>query len=115
MKVSTVATVVVSSNRDNAVYSFTAILGGPVSEFPIPSAPLTVTTFPGMSLLSGPAEALIPVRDLRATFFVDSLSDIETLVSGLGWSKEGSLGECSLLARDPDGNLLEFVERDEAR
>jgi hypothetical protein len=70
-----------------------------------------VTAFAGFSVLSGTAEALAPVRDLRATLFVDSLKELEKLLVETGWTREGSLGsKGSLLSRDPDGNLIEFVE-----
>jgi hypothetical protein len=114
MNVSTVAPVIISSDHAAAVNRLTALLGGPIAEFPVPTAPLTVTVFPGVTLLSGAQDAVSPVRDLRATFFVDSLTDIATLLTRLGWSMSGSLGASSLLARDPDGNLLEFVERGDA-
>jgi hypothetical protein len=83
----------------------------PIHEFRIPGRELVVTAFAGFSVLSGSAEALAPVRDLRATVFVSSLKEIEELIVETGWTREGALGpEGSMLARDPDGNLLEFVE-----
>jgi hypothetical protein len=114
MKIASVMPVVVSSDRDAAVRSFTALLGSPTSELPVPSAQLTVTTFPGLSLLSGAADAVSPVRQLRATFFVASLIELEVLLNRFAWPRVGSLGETSLLARDPDGNLFEFVEQMDA-
>jgi hypothetical protein len=115
MKVSGVAAVLTSSHHETSVRNLTALLGAPLTVFPVPVADLRVTVFSDMSLLSGPDEALEPVRDLRATVFVDSLIEAETTVSGLGWTKAGSLGSSSLLARDPEGNLVEFIEREEAR
>jgi hypothetical protein len=108
--VSTVAPVVVSTDQVKAVNNFTALVGAPIAEFPIPASPLSVVVFSGVSLISGTPDALGPVRDLRATFFVDSLTEMETLLNRFGWTRVGSLGEASLLARDTDGNLLEFVE-----
>ena len=70
-----------------------------------------MTVFPGISLLSGPAEALAYFGDLRCTVFVDSLAETAELLGQAGWTEEGSLGdEGSLLARDSDGNLFEFVQ-----
>jgi hypothetical protein len=83
----------------------------PVTEFPIPGRDLVATAFAGFSVLSGRANALGPLRDLRGIVFVDSLREVEKKLIETGWKKEGSLGSSdSLLARDPDGNLLEFVE-----
>jgi hypothetical protein len=112
MKVSGVSAVVTSSDYTTSVKTLTALLGGPLTEFPVPANDLTVTVFAGMSLLSGTPDALEPVRDLRATVFVDSLIDAETLLGQLRWTTCGSLGAGSILARNPDGNLLEFVERE---
>jgi hypothetical protein len=114
LKINSVTPVVVSSDHEAAVKSLTALLGSPTSEFPVPSAPLRVTTFRGLLLLTGSADAVRPVRELRAIFFVASLTETETLLNRFSWPRVGSLGEASVLARDPDGNLFEFVERVDA-
>ena len=83
----------------------------PIEEFRVPGRDLVVTAFAGFSDTSGSPEALAPVRDLRATVFVDSLKETEELLVETGWTREGALGSAGgVLARDPDGNLLEFVE-----
>jgi catechol 2,3-dioxygenase-like lactoylglutathione lyase family enzyme len=70
-----------------------------------------VVVFPGLSVLSGEPSALAPLADLRATVFVGSLREAEADLRQAGWVIEGPLGAgASLLARDPDGNLIEFVE-----
>jgi hypothetical protein len=67
--------------------------------------------FPGISIVSGAESASSRLATLRATVFVDSLSDCKDVLLRTGWTMEGSFGTgASLLARDPDGNLLEFVE-----
>ena len=67
--------------------------------------------FPGLSVISGAPDALGPVRDLQATIFVDSLQGTHEQLARTGWTAEGPLGSSSsLLARDPDGALFEFVE-----
>jgi hypothetical protein len=110
MTITAITPVVVSSDRDGAVKALTALLGAPTSELPVPTASLTVTTFPGISLLSGTVEALRPVQGLRAIFFVTSMTEMETFLNRFAWPRVGSLGDSSVLARDPDGNLFEFVE-----
>ena len=112
MKILGSAAIVRSSDREGAVRRFAAIFGtAPIHEFPIEGRDLNVSVFPGVSVLSGPASALAELADLRATVFVDSLSDAETELHKEGWTTAGELGGgASLLARDPDGNLLEFVE-----
>jgi hypothetical protein len=104
--------IVRSTDRAGAVGRFAAIFGAPpLHEFPIDGRDLTVSVFPGVSVLAGPASALAALADLRATVFVGSLSEAAAELRAGGWTTEGALGGgSSLLARDPDGNLLEFVE-----
>jgi hypothetical protein len=57
-------------------------------------------------------EELTRVRTLQATVLVDSLAQTKERLDKTGWEIGGSLGSGpSLLARDPDGSLFEFVER----
>jgi hypothetical protein len=101
-----------STDHDGAVQRYQLLLGvPPAQEFVIGDRDLTVTVFPGLSVISGTAEALASVGDLRATAFVDSLAEVRAQLAESGWTTEGSLGAAgSLLARDPDGMLTEFVE-----
>jgi hypothetical protein len=112
MKILGSVAVVPSTDRDGAVRRFTTIYGAPpLHEFPIEGLGLNVTVFPGVSVLSGPASALADLANLRASVFVGSMAEAEVELRAAGWAIEGSLGAgASLLARDPDGNLLEFVE-----
>jgi hypothetical protein len=104
--------IVRSTDHSAAVRRYQALLGAPpLNEFPITDRALTVTIFPGLSVLSGELSALSPLAELRATVFVGSLRETEAELRQNGWSTEGPLGAgASLLARDPDGNLIEFVE-----
>ena len=106
------AAIIQSTDRASAVSRFAAMFGAPpLHEFQIDGRDLSVSVFPGVSVLAGPASALKPLTDLRATLFVGSLAEAETELLAGGWTTEGALGGgASLLARDPDGNLLEFVE-----
>ena len=111
MTVLSMSVVVTSADRDAALRRYEPLLGAAAHEFPLPGRGLTVTVLPGLSILSGAPEALASVRDLRATAFVDSLAEIEALLVRMGWTTEGSLGAgTSLLARDPEGTVIEFVE-----
>ncbi len=112
MSVSGISVVVHSNDRDAAVRRYELLLGtAPTREFTIAERALTVTVFPGLSVISGARDALGSVRDLHATIFVDSLPGTQEQLTRTGWAAEGSLGSSSsLLARDPDGALFEFVE-----
>jgi hypothetical protein len=104
--------IVRSTDREGAVRRFAAIYAAqPLHEFPIEGRDLKVSGFPGISILSGPQAALAELANLRASIFVGSLAEVEVELRETGWTIEGALGAgASLLARDPDGNLLEFVE-----
>jgi hypothetical protein len=112
MTVLRASVIVHSTDREGASDRYEKLLGAPaVAEFPIAERDLVVTVFPGLSVLSGSYEALAPVLLLRATVFVTSLREVKKHLHKTGWMLEGSFGAgASLLARDPDGNLLEFVE-----
>ncbi len=112
MSVSSISAVVHSTDHNAAVRRYELLLGAaPTREFAIPGRGLTVTVFPGISIISGTPDALAPIQALRATVFVDSLPDTEAQLVRMGWATEGSLGSgMSLLARDLDGTLAEFVE-----
>ena len=112
MSVSRISAVVHSTDHDAAVQRYQLLLGTPPAhEFTIGGRDLTVTVFPGLSVISGTADALASVRDLRATAFADSLPETRSQLAESGWTTEGSLGGGnSFLARDPDGMLAEFVE-----
>jgi hypothetical protein len=114
MNVTSISPIIVSSDRATAVRAFTALLGRPSSDLPVPGTALTETTFSGLSLLSGTAGGIRQVRDLRAAFSVVSLIEAAALLNRLGWAMVGSLGDSSLLVRDLDGNLFEFNERVDA-
>jgi hypothetical protein len=113
MSVLSIAVVVPSTNHDAAVARYKELLEADVvAEFELPGGSLTVTVLPGISILSGNEDSLAPVRELRASLIVDSLALTRQLLERTGWVIDGTLGAPgSLLARDPDGTHLEFVER----
>jgi hypothetical protein len=112
MKILGSSAIVRSTDREGAVRRFAALFGAsPLHEFPIEGRDLDVSVFPGVSVLSGPVSALAELADLRASVFVGSVAEAEVELREAGWTTEGALGGgASLLARDSDGNLLEFVE-----
>jgi hypothetical protein len=105
--------VVKSTDHSAAVERYSALLESHfLQEFEIADRGLTVTVFPGLSVLSGPEEALSPLESLVASAFVDSIDTTREKLVKTGWTMAGSLGSPkSLLARDPDGSIMEFVEQ----
>jgi len=113
MSVLGMSVVVKSSDHYAAVRRFSRLLeAGTLDEFELPGGELTVTVLPGLSILSGKEQALSAVGALLATVFVDSLEKTRGQLVDAGWTIDGSLGAPrSLLARDVDGSLFEFVEQ----
>lgn len=113
MSVLSINVVVPSTHHDEAVERYKTLLDADVTaQFELPGGSFTVTVLPGISILSGSVEDLAPARELRASLIVDSLAPTRELLERTGWIIDGTLGsDGSLLARDPDGTLFEFVER----
>jgi hypothetical protein len=105
--------VVKSTDRVAAVERYGVLLeSGLLEEFEIPESGLTVSVFPGLSILTGTEAALSRAESLVATAFVDSVETTKAQLVETGWTIVGSLGSPnSLLARDSDGSIIEFVER----
>jgi hypothetical protein len=108
-----ISVVVKTSDRQAAVEQYGALLQSDIlEEFEIEVSGLTVTVFPGLSILSGTEAALSVADSLVATAFVDSIGSTEQQLVKAGWTIAGSLGSPnSLLARDANGSIIEFVER----
>jgi hypothetical protein len=104
--------VVKSADRNAAVDRYSALLGSELlAEFEIADAGLTVSLLPGLSILSGTESALSRANSLIASVSVDSLDSTKEQLVKTGWTIAGSLGSPrSLLAQDPDGSIMEFVE-----
>ncbi len=113
MSVLNIAVVVASTNHDAAVARYKELLGADViTQFELPGGSFTVSVLPGISILSGNEQVLAPVRELRASLMVDSLALTRERLEHTGWIVDGTLGAPgSFIARDPDGNVVEFVER----
>jgi hypothetical protein len=112
MSVRSIALVVKSTNRQGAIGRYSKLLESElVEEFGIGDTGLTVSVLRGVSILSGSDEALSRADSLVASTFVDSLAATEAQLLEAGWTITGSLGSPgSLLARDADGYVIEFVE-----
>lgn len=115
MSVLNIAVVVSSANRDAAIARYKRLLDiEVVTQFDLPGGTFTVTVLPGISILSGNESSLDSVRPVRASISVESLVLTREILENTGWRIDGTLGSPdSFLARDPDENLIEFVERPE--
>ena len=104
--------IVRSTDHGAALQRYEALLGvPPLHEFPIVDRELSVAVFPGLSVLSGEPSALallgvygrrsLSVPSARPRWNCDRPGGPRRALFGRGGQ---------LLARDPDGNLIEFVE-----
>jgi hypothetical protein len=84
--------VVKSTDRKAAVKRYSALLESDVvEEFAVGDSGLTVSVLRGVSILSGPAEALARADSLVATVFVNSLATTKAQLVEAGWTITGSL------------------------
>jgi hypothetical protein len=113
MSVQRIALVVKSTDRTAAVQRYSSLLESDlIEEFAIGDTGLTVSVLAGVSILSGTEEALAQADSLVASALVDSLATTRAQLEADGWTITGSLGSPgSILARDADGYIIEFVEQ----
>jgi hypothetical protein len=113
MSVQRIALVVKSTDRTAAVQRYSSLLESDlIEEFAIGDTGLTVSVLAGVSILSGTEEALAQADSLVASALVDSLATTQSQLEEAGWTITGSLGSPgSILARDADGHIIEFVEQ----
>ena len=115
MSLQNLAFVVKSTDRKAAVERYGSLLGsGLISEFEIGDTGLRVSVLGRVSILSGTEKALSRTDLPVASALVDSLAATRSQLEETGWTITGSLGSPgSILARDPDGYTIEFVEAPE--
>src|SRR5580698_2259844 len=115
MKVVGVSVPVLTRDNDWAIPHYEALTGERVNaRFVVPGRGLTIALLGSVTLISGDEVALAPMRELRATFIVDSLTDFEAHLR----STEGTILQPptptpagrNMVARDVEGTVFEFVE-----
>jgi predicted enzyme related to lactoylglutathione lyase len=75
---------------------------------------MTIALLGSVTLISGDEVALAPMRELRATFIVDSLTDFEAHLRRSGGTilqpPAPTPAGRNMVARDVEGAVFEFVE-----
>jgi predicted enzyme related to lactoylglutathione lyase len=115
MKVVGVSVPVLTRDIDRAIPYYEALTGERVkARFVVPGRGLKVALLGRVTLISGDEEALTPMRELRATFLVDSIAEFEAHLRSRG----GTILQApaptpagrNMVARDIEGTVFEFVE-----
>ena len=115
MKVVGVSVPVLTRDIDRAIPRYEALTGERVkTRFVVPGRGLTVALLGSVTLISGDEVALAPMRELRATFIVDSLADFEAHLRSHGGTilqpPTPTPAGRNMVARDVEGTVFEFVE-----
>jgi predicted enzyme related to lactoylglutathione lyase len=115
MKVVGVSVPVLTRDIERAIPRYEALTGERVkARFVVPQRGLTVALLGSVTLMSGEEAALAPMRELRATFIVDSLADFEAHLRSHGGTvlqpPSPTPAGRNMVARDVEGTVFEFVE-----
>lgn len=82
---------------------------------PLPALGLEVAKIGSVHLIAGSVERLKPFRLAHSTFMVNSVMEAETELKALGAEilrgPEGGPGGSFLVARHPDGLVVEYVDQ----
>jgi hypothetical protein len=115
MKIVGVSVPVLTADIERAILHYEALTAERVkTRFVVPERRLTIALLGSVTLISGDEQALAPLRELRASFLVDSLVDFEAHLRSTGATilqapTPTPVGR-SMVARDVEGTVLEFVE-----
>jgi len=115
MKVLGTSVPIFANDLESAIDRYEALTGETVTQrFELPERGIRIALLGSLTIIAGPATGLGVLKDVRATFVVDSLADYEahlratgaTVVQGPSQTPAGT----NLIVRDLDGVVLEFVE-----
>jgi hypothetical protein len=115
MKIVGVSVPVLTGDIEQAIPRYEALTGERVERrFVVPERRLTIALLGSVTLISGDEQALAPLREVRATFIVDSLVDFEAHLRSNGatilQAPTATPAGRNMLAKDVDGMVFEFVE-----
>jgi predicted enzyme related to lactoylglutathione lyase len=115
MKVVSTSVPVPTVNIESAIARYQALLGVEVkARFVIPERRLTVALLRDVTLIGGAERDLAPLREVRATFMVDSLEEFEAHLRDSGATilqrPTPTPAGRTVVVRDVEGVVLELVE-----
>jgi predicted enzyme related to lactoylglutathione lyase len=115
MKIVGVSVPVLTGDIARAIPRYEGLTGERVkTRFVLPDRRLTIALLGNVTLIAGDEQALAPMREVRATFIVDSIVDFETHLRSSGATilqapSPTPMGR-NMVARDAEGTVFEFVE-----
>jgi predicted enzyme related to lactoylglutathione lyase len=115
MKIIGVSVPVLTEDIERAIPRYEALTGERVTRrFDVPERRLTIALLGSVTLISGDEQSLASLRELRASFVVDSIVDFEAHLRSNGANilqapTPTPVGR-NMFARDVEGTVLEFVE-----
>ena len=120
MRIVGVSVPVLTADLERAIPRYEALTGVRVAKrFVVPERRLTIALLGSVTLISGDEQALAPLREVRATFIVDSIADAEAQLRSSGaailQAPTATPAGRNMVARDVDGLVFEFVEPTPAR
>lgn len=115
MKVLSVTVPIFSTDFESAVERYVTLTGEPIQrKFAVPAKGLSVAKIGSLLVVGGSEEALAPLRQIRATFSVDSLDDYESYLKTNGGTilqapTKTPTGR-NMIAKGADDVVIEYVE-----
>jgi predicted enzyme related to lactoylglutathione lyase len=115
MKIVSMSVPVLTGDIESAIARYEALLGGEVkARFVIPERGLTVAVLEGVTLIAGIERDLAPLREVRATFTVDSLAEFDAHLRASGVAivqpPAPTPAGRNMVVRDVEGVVFELVE-----
>jgi predicted enzyme related to lactoylglutathione lyase len=115
MKIVGVSVPVLTGDIERAIPRYEALTGARVQKrFVVPERRLTIALLGSVTLIAGDEQALAPMREVRATFVVDSIVEFEAQLRASGatilQAPTATPAGRNMLARDLEGMVFEFVE-----
>ena len=115
MKVLSTSVPIFTTDIEAAVERYEALARDTVRErFEIPGQGIEIAILGNLTIIAGPEEKLGALRDVRATFVVDSLAEYSAHLRSTGATTlqgpSPTPAGTNLIVPDVDGTVLEFVE-----
>ncbi len=115
MKLLGVAVPVFTTDIEAAIARYGALTGETVQQrFTIPGRGITIAKLESVAIIAGDEAAIAPLKSVRATFIVDSLTDYEAHLRAAGaailQAPSPTPAGRNMVARDVEGAVFEFVE-----